>query len=125
MTDQTRPAMTMREIREELGHVKPGQPEVIVSITRYTVSVLPAGDVNHRYFALFVEMTRRGTWVVTDGHGGYDRDGNWSAGSWSGAEYAYVDEALALARHLAPRVTVNGHTAIEARRRCPEEEAAS
>lgn len=89
-------------------------PEVIVSITRYTVSVLPTNDINHRYFALFVEPTRRGTWVVTDGDGGFGTDGKWTPGRDSGAEYADVDEALGLARRLAPGLTVNGHTAVEA-----------
>jgi hypothetical protein len=115
--EQPRRAMTMREIREGLGHVKPGQPEVIVNVTRYTVSVLPADDVNHRYFALFVELTQRGTWAVTDGHGGFGPDGKWTPGRDSGAEYADVDEALDLARRLAPGLTVNGHTAVDAYRR--------
>jgi hypothetical protein len=116
MTDP-KPAMTMREIRDRLGHTAPAEPEVIVSVTRYTVSVIPADDINHRYFALIVEPTRRGTWAVTDGHGGYDRDGRWTPGRDSGSEYADVDDALALARRLAPGLTVNGHTAVEAYQR--------
>ncbi|MET7795705.1 hypothetical protein [Streptomyces decoyicus] len=112
-----RPAMTVRQIREGLGHIKPGEPNVLVTITRYEVSVLPADDINRRYFVLFVELTRRGAWVITDGHGGYDRDGGWTPGRDSGIEYADVEEALALARRLAPALAVNGHTATDAYRR--------
>lgn len=96
---------------------RPSQPEVIVSITRYTVSVLPADDINYRAFALFVEPTRRGTWVVTDGLGGFGPNGWWTPGRDSGAEYADVEDALTLARRLAPDRTVNGHTAVDAYRR--------
>ncbi|MDR3083097.1 MAG: hypothetical protein LBV60_19625 [Streptomyces sp.] len=107
------PAMTMREIREALGHVKPGQPDVIVSVTRYEVSVLPREDINRRYFTLFVELTRGG-WIVHDGHGGYDVDGDWAPGLAVAHEFADYSDAIALAKRLAPNVTVNGHTATEA-----------
>lgn len=112
-----RPAMTMRHMREGLGHIQPGEPNVLVEVSRYEVSVLPADDINRKYFTLFVKLTRRGTWVVTDGHGGYDRDGNWTPGRDSGIEYVDVKDAIGLARRLAPNVTVNGHTATEAYRR--------
>jgi hypothetical protein len=115
MTDQ-KPAMTMREIREGLGHMKPGEPEVLVSITRYAVSVLPANDINRKYFTLFVEPGRGG-WIVTDGHGSYDADGGWEPGRLGAHPFADYDDALALARKLAPGLTVNGHTAVEAYRR--------
>ncbi|MFD7922483.1 hypothetical protein ACFV3R_25065 [Streptomyces sp. NPDC059740] len=97
------------------------QPSPLTDITRYEVSVLPADDINRRYFTLYVEKTRRGKWVVTDGHGGYDRDGNWTPGLTSGIEYADVEDALALARRLAPNVTVNGHTATDAYHRTQAE----
>jgi hypothetical protein len=109
-------AMTMREIREGLGHIQPGQPEVIVAVTRYTVSVLPADDTNHRYFALDVELTPRG-WIVTDGHSGYDADGTAHHGETRWHPFADYDDALAVARRLAPGLTVNGHTAVDAYRR--------
>lgn len=89
------------------------QPEVLVSITRYTVSVLPADDINHRYFALQVEMTPRG-WVVHDGHAGYDADGNAHFGETRRHPFADYEDARVLARWLAPRLTVNGHTAVDA-----------
>lgn len=108
-----KPAMTMREIREDLGHVQPDEPEVIVSITRYTVSVLTADDINHRYFALSVELTPRG-WIVTDGHSGYDADGTAHHGETRWHPFADYDDALAVARRLAPGLTINGRTATEA-----------
>ena len=108
-----KPAMTMREIRESLGHTKPGQPDVIVNITRYTVSVLPADNINHKHFALYVELTRGG-WIVHDGHGGYDIDGDWAYDLGVAHEFADYDDALALAKRLAPNVIANGQTATEA-----------
>lgn len=89
------------------------QPSVLVSVTRYTVSVLPADDINHRYFALSVELTPRG-WIVTDGHSGYDADGVRHHGKARWHPFADYDDALAVARRLAPGLTVNGHTATDA-----------
>jgi hypothetical protein len=68
--------MTMREIREGLGHVRPGQPDVIVSISRYTISVLPSNDINHKYFSLYVELKPSG-WILHSGHEYYATDGTW------------------------------------------------
>ena len=92
-------------------------PEPIVSITRYEVSVLPRDDINRKYFTLFVELTRSGAWIVHDGHGGYDIDGDWAPGLAVAHEFADCDDALDLAKRLAPNVTVNGHTATDAYRR--------
>lgn len=116
MTGTDRPAMTMREIREGLGHVQPGQPEVIVSVTRYTVSLLPADDINHRYFALYVEL-KPGGWVLHNGHEFYTAEGGWEPSQSLAHRFADYEEALALAREGAPDITVNGHTALDAYRR--------
>jgi hypothetical protein len=97
----------------------PAKPDVIVQATRYEVSLLPLGDINRRDFALYVERTRRGTWIVHDGHGGYDSDGNWAAGLASGDDFQDRDDAETLARRLAPTINVNGITAVEALRRTP------
>ncbi|MFJ3289936.1 hypothetical protein ACIPMW_32210 [Streptomyces sp. NPDC086669] len=91
-------------------------PELIVSITRYEVSVLPHDDINRRYFTLFVELSRGG-WIVHDGHGGYDIDGDWAPGLAVAHKFADYEDALDLAKRLAPNVTVNGHTATDAYRR--------
>jgi hypothetical protein len=95
----------------------PTVPEVITQITRYEVSVLPVGDINRRYFSLYVELTRRGGWIVNDGHGGFNANGNWEPGHLNVHEFADHDDALNLARRLAPGITVNGHTATDAYRR--------
>lgn len=115
------PAMTMREIREGLGHIQAGQPEVIVDVTRYTVSVLPADDINHRTFALYVELKRDG-WIVTDGHEYYGPAGSRELSQSTAHHFADYDDALALARELAPALTVNGRTATEIWQRTQEAE---
>lgn len=97
-------------------------PAPTVQATRYTVSVLPADDINHRAYALYVELTRvgptrRAVWVVHDMDGGYGPDGGWTPGISSGAEFREVEDALELARRLAPGRTVNGITAVDAYRR--------
>ncbi|MER6601137.1 hypothetical protein [Streptomyces parvus] len=116
-TQPARPAMTMREIREHLGHVTPGLPDVDVTVTRIEVSLLPEGDINRKYYRLFVERTVRGTWTVHDGHGGYDIDGDWAPGLAVAHEFDDSDDAVVLAKRLAPNVTVNGLTAADAYRR--------
>lgn len=92
---------------------RPNDPQVATFVTRYTVSVLPPDDINYRCFALQVELAPRG-WIVTDGHSGYDADGNRHHGEPRHHPFEDGGEALALARRLAPGLTVNGHTAIDA-----------
>lgn len=118
MSDQ-QPAMTMREIRESLGHTQPGRPEVIVSITQYAVSVLPADDINRKTFTLFVELKRDG-WTVHDGHEFYAGDDTWQPSAWRAHHWPDHDDALAFAREVAPEMRVNGHTATEVWRRTQE-----
>lgn len=100
------------------------EPEVLVSITRYAVSVLPPGDINRKYFTLFVELGRDG-WTVHDGHFAYQGDGTWQPGQGTAHRFADYDEALALAREIAPEMTVNGHTAVDAYRRTHDAGVAS
>lgn len=125
MTDQPRRAMTMREIRESLGHVQPGQPEVIVQITRYEVSVLPEDDINRSVFTINVENRGNDRWAVVRHQRCMNAQGEWS---WervpSEREDEWLDEhrfnrmtALELARWAAPRIVVNGETAVDAYRR--------
>lgn len=87
-------------------------PAAIVSITRYTVSVLPTDDINHKAFALQVELKPRG-WVITDGHAYYGPDGSEEYSQSTAHHFGDVDDALGLARRLAPGLTVNGHTATD------------
>lgn len=100
MTEQPKPAS------------QPGHPEVLVSITRYTVSVLPADDINHKYFALHVELKASG-WVVTDGHSYYAADGTWQPSLGLAHRFPDYGDALTFARETAPEMTVNGSTATE------------
>ncbi|MFD0035568.1 hypothetical protein ACFVJK_46845 [Streptomyces sp. NPDC127172] len=91
----------------------PATPDVIVSITRYTVSVLPADDINHKYFALHVELKPRG-WIVTDGHEYYGPDGGREYSQSTAHHFADYDDALDLAKGMAPHLSLNGDTATEA-----------
>jgi hypothetical protein len=90
----------------------PATPEVIVSITRYTTSVLPADDANHKFYALHVELKPRG-WIVTDGHQYYGPDGGIEFSQSTAHHFADYDDALALAKETAPLLNVNGRTATE------------
>lgn len=102
-------------------------PEPTVTPSRYEISLLPEGDVNRRAFLLYVEYRGAGKWGVHDGHGQYDADGRWCAGlggvtaaeDWFGVHRFDLPTALSLAKIIAPTVTVNGHTAVEAYRASP------
>lgn len=125
MSNQPRRAMTMREIREGLGHIKPGQPEPIVQITRYEVSVLPESDVNRLVYTINVEYRGGDCWAVVRHQRCMNAKGEWS---WESVPSERGDEwlaehrfdratALELAKWAAPRIVVNGHTAVDAYRR--------
>ncbi|WP_158674725.1 hypothetical protein [Streptomyces hoynatensis] len=70
--------------------------------------MLPRTDINRKHYTLFVELTRRGAWIVHDGHGGYDSDGDWVPGLAVAHEFTDYEDALTLAKQLAPRI-VNLH----------------
>jgi hypothetical protein len=90
----------------------PETPDPIVTVTRYTVSLFPVSDRDHRHFVLHVELKPRG-WVVTDGAGYYGPDDAWEASVSTAHHFADHEEAVALAKTLAPALNVNGHTAAE------------
>ncbi|WP_282696305.1 hypothetical protein [Streptomyces sp. CC208A] len=95
----------------------PDLPEVTVTATRYTVSLLPADDINHRAYALYVQRRPDG-WGITDGVGWVEGPGgHWHFDYYEALTFAELDDALALARRLAPGKRVNGITAAEAYRR--------
>lgn len=82
-----KPAMTMREIREQLGHVAPGEPEAHVQTTRYVVSCLPEGHDDRFLFAVQVEYRGESKWAVSNRCRDLGRDGSWSFGfDWSGGD---------------------------------------
>jgi hypothetical protein len=91
-------------------------PETIVAVTRYTVSVFPEGDRDRKYYALHVELKPRG-WIVTDGAAYYGPDGSEEFSQSTAHHFADYDDALDLAKRLAPGLTVNGSTAAEVYRR--------
>lgn len=100
-------------------------PKAIVQITRYEVSVLPENDINRSLFTIYVENRGDDRWAVvrfgecmnTKGEWSYElrpseRDDDWLA------EHRFNRAtALELAQWAAPRIVVNGETAVDAYRR--------
>jgi hypothetical protein len=122
--EQPRRAMTMREIREGLGHVQPGQPEPIVQATRYTVNCLPEDGIDSHVFEITVEYRGDGRWAVKRHSQCLAADGTWDyemrpserEDDWLDAHRFDLDTALKLAKEAAPHVTVNGFTVTDALR---------
>ena len=125
MTDG--PAMTMREIREVLGHPVPpsGIPEPSVRATAYVVSCLPEGHEERGQFTVNVQHRGDGRYVVRQGIRQYGTDGTWSyepdfgeddeaEEEWLAAHRFDHDTALKLARDLAPTLTYRGRTVADA-----------
>jgi hypothetical protein len=129
MTDQSRPAMTMREIREALGHVQPGIPEPTVQATGYEVSLLPEGDVNRLSFTINVEYRGDDRWAIVRHRQCMNAQGEWSWESipsgreddWLAEHRFDLDTALRLAKEQAPKLMVNGMTALSVYRRTHRE----
>jgi hypothetical protein len=131
-------AKTMREIREGLGHVQPGEPEPIVETTGYLVSCLPEGHEERWTFAVRVANRGEGLWSVqrrgqyVDANGTPSPGFAWSGGLgepateaemdsfdkeqavWLAAHRFDHDTALRLARALAPHLTYRGRTVADA-----------
>ncbi|WP_309049058.1 hypothetical protein [Streptomyces sp.] len=124
MSDQ-KPAMTMREIREQLGNATPGVPSAIVQATRYEVSILPEGDINRSVFTINVEYRGDDRWAVVRHRDCLNAAGEWSYEMRSsGRDDDWLDQhrfdlgtAIDMAKKAAPHIVVNGHTALDAYRR--------
>lgn len=133
MTDQSKPAMTMREIREALGHVEPGQPEPIVQATRYTVNCLPEDGLDSHVFEITVEYRGDNRWAVKRHSQCLAADGTWDyemrpserEDDWLAAHRFDLNTALKLAKEAAPHVTVNGFTVADALRMAQQRTEAS
>ena len=134
---EPKPAMTMRQIREGLGLIAPGQPEATVQATRYVVSCLPEGHDDRHTFTVQVEYRGDGLWSVCCRSQHFATDGTrshgfaWSEGpdepateaemdrfdkeqaEWLAAHRFDHDTALRLARELAPTLTYRGRTAAD------------
>ncbi|MER8004808.1 hypothetical protein [Streptomyces sp. NPDC094149] len=124
-TQQPRPAMTMREIREALGHVQPGIPEPTVQPTGYVISCLPEGHIDRWTFTVQVKYAGRDRWTVQHSIRHYGTDNTWSYepdhGEDDAAEAAWRaehtfdhDTALRLAKQLAPTLTYRGRSVADA-----------
>lgn len=94
-------------------------PEVLVQPRAFAVSCLPADHPDAYMFTLRVEWRGPGDrWCVTNGAYCYRKDGHRSYESNPSSrtdrfKKAYrfpLDDALALAKRLAPKMTINGHT---------------
>jgi hypothetical protein len=129
MTDQ-KSAMTMREIREGLGHVTPGVPEPTVLPTAYVVSCLPLGHDERWEYTINVRHQQGGLYAVQHGLSYWGTDGRWSLQpggiseddepddpatvEWEAAHRFDNETALRLAVVQAPRLTYRGRTVADA-----------
>lgn len=129
MTDQPRPAQTMREIRERLGHVQPGIPAPTVLPTAYVVSCLPEGHDDRYTYTINVQYRGDDRYAVRHGMSYANGEGAWSyepgRGSeddelddaaeldWIAAHRFELSDALRLARRLAPTLAVRGRTVAD------------
>lgn len=135
-----RPAMTMRQIREGLGHPvpPPGTPEPTVQTTGYRVSCLPEGHDDQWTYSVLVSYRGEGLWSVQRRGQYLAADGTtspgfaWSLGpdepateadmdafekeqaEWLAAHRFDHDTALRLAKQLAPTLTYRGRTVADA-----------
>lgn len=97
--------------------------KVQVRPTRYEVTAWPGPEdsINRSLYILYVEYRGMNRWAVTDGAYCYRKDGHKRYESMPSSrtdrfKRAYrfdLDTALALARKLAPKITIMGRTAAE------------
>lgn len=96
-------------------------PEPVVHPTSYAVSCFPSEHPEAYNFTLHVAWRNKDRWCVTDGAYCYDQDGNQEYESNPSSrtdefKHRYrhsLEDALALAKRLAPGMTINGHTVTE------------
>ncbi len=92
--------------------------QATVQPVAYAVSCLPSDHPDAFLFTLRVERREIDRWCVTDGAYCYRKDGHKSYEPMPSSrtdryKRAYrfpLDDALALARRLAPKMRFNGHT---------------
>ncbi|MEU3160023.1 hypothetical protein ABZ753_21570 [Streptomyces griseoincarnatus] len=125
--DQPGRAMTMREIRQQLGHTVPptGIPYPTVQATGYVVSCLPEGHTDRWTFTVQVKYAGNDRWAVRHSLRHYSVNGAWeyepdhdeddeAEAAWKQAHTFDHDTALRLARELAPTLTYRGYTVANA-----------
>lgn len=96
-------------------------PEPIARVTEYTVSCLPQDHPGHNHFSLTVAERGPGSWAVLRYGFCYDTTGNREYESTSTdrtdeflARFRFpLDDALALAKRIAPTLNVNGYTVAD------------
>jgi hypothetical protein len=98
-------------------------PEVHVRPTAFMISVWPEGGetVNTGSFSIMVEFRGHGRWAVLHGGMCLETDGKWDFerspsnrdDEWLATHRFTFDEALALAREHAPKISLMGKTALE------------
>jgi hypothetical protein len=84
--------------------------EIREDVTRYEVCAMPAGAMDADQFVIKVELYSDGLWSVSHRGAFLGADGCFYA--WVAAKFP-VEEALRLARELAPVVRIGGMTAAE------------
>jgi len=85
-------------------------PEPVVTVSQYTVSCLPSDHPEQHHFAVVVRSRGDGRWTVSDGFDYFAPTGEYSADPWPMSE----NDALELAKRIAPTMVVQGHTVAEA-----------
>ncbi len=106
----------LRELHHLVSLVQGTHPTTTVQ--RFTVSALPADDLNRRHFELYVERRDRGRWVVRDGWENFlTKDGEWVT-KWDNPDWEdtrfELGVALALAGLHAQLIVVHGMTVEDA-----------
>lgn len=98
-------------------------PEPSVRVTNYVVTVLPEDNINQPTWSIDVTYRGEGRWALMRGSLTLNRtDGRWEWNSipedgreeWLAAHrFTDVDEALAVAKAMAPFLRINGLTALD------------
>ena len=125
MTNHTT-AMTMREIREALGHAvpPPGVPEPVVQPTRYVVSCLPEGHDDRITYSINIRYEGGGLFSVRHGLRQYSLNAEWAyepdfdeddaaEAEWLKGYRFDSDTALRLAKELALKLTYRGRSVAD------------
>lgn len=92
--------------------------------TQYTVTLVPETDINAPFYEITVDYRGHGQWAIVRHKQCMNGEGEWSWESipseredeWLAEHRFDLDTALRLAKEAAPKVTVNGITAVEALR---------
>jgi hypothetical protein len=98
------------------------EPTIHMRLTELTVSAVPESSINHYAYAVTVQWRGEETYAVThlghclgaDGTWDYERRPSSREEDWRATHRFDYETAVRLAVEAAPRVVVNGRTALEA-----------